>query len=277
MFRNPWSRAGGSRPAGWSGLVTCYGTASVLVLIALAASLAVQQYTKISPFPLLLTAVMLTACVAGRGAAFFAIGLSVVAIDYFFEYPMYSLEIVTVDTLIKLMVFVVAALLIGIFTQRLDEARRQAETACQVAERTKNELAQILHRIDDGFLAVDREGRFTYVNPQAISLLLPDSSLVTSADLLGKPIREILPARTGMEWEAAQRRAAAEQRIVTFEEYYPRLQRWVEFRVYGDDHGISVFCRESRQSWTQPLAASPASATPDASPIAHDGAALPGG
>src|SRR4051794_4654121 len=130
---------------------------------------------------------------------------------------MYSLEIVTVDTLIKLIVFVLAALLIGIFTQRLDEARRQAEAARAVAERTKNELAQILHRIDDGFLAVDGAGRFTYVNPQAISLLLPDSSLVTSADLLGKPIREILPARTGMEWEAAQRRAAAEQRIITFE------------------------------------------------------------
>ena len=78
-----------------------------------------------------------------------------------------------------------------------------------------------------------------------------------------------------MEWEAAQRRAAAEQRIITFEEYYPRLQRWVEFRVYGDQHGISVFCRESRQSWTQPLAATPSGPVPSASLTPPDSVVLP--
>jgi K+-sensing histidine kinase KdpD len=265
VFRNAWSGEDASPVAGWLGILARYVTPIALVASALTVALALQQHAAISPFPLLMTAVMVTACVAGRGAAFLAIALSVVAIDYFFEYPLYSLEIVSLDTAIKLAVFVLAALLIGLYTRRLEEARRQAEAARVVAERTKNELAQILHRIDDGFLAVDSEGRFAYVNPQAIRLLLPDNSLVTSADLLGKPIREILPARTGMEWEAAQQRAAAEQRIITFEEYYPRLQRWVEFRVYGDEHGISVFCRESRHSWTQPLAPSPPAATSSAS------------
>jgi hypothetical protein len=41
--------------------------------------------------------------------------------------------------------------------------------------------------------------------------------------------------------------------VVTFEDYYPALQRWVEFRAYADKEGLSVFCRESRRSWTEPI------------------------
>jgi hypothetical protein len=45
----------------------------------------------------------------------------------------------------------------------------------------------------------------------------------------------------------------AEQTMATFEDYYPALRRWIEFRVYPDAQGLSVFCRESRRSWSEPI------------------------
>ena len=61
------------------------------------------------------------------------------------------------------------------------------------------------------------------------------------------------PAGSGPTWEAAYRKAMSGTGVVTFEDYYPALQRWVEFRAYADNQGLSVFCRESRRSWTEPI------------------------
>ncbi len=97
----------------------------------------------------------------------------------------------------------------------------------------------ILESITDAFFALGRDWRFTYVNRKAEDLLGR-----TRGDLLGKHLWEEYAPALGTEFERSYRRAMDEGVTVTFEEFYPPLDRWYEVHAYPSPDGLSVYFRD---------------------------------
>jgi PAS domain S-box-containing protein len=114
-----------------------------------------------------------------------------------------------------------------------NELRRQAQLA---QERTESILASI----NDGFLALDQDWRFTYVNAAAERMFKQ-----TSDRLIGKNLWEVFPESHGSPSEANYRRAMTDRVSVSFENYSELGRRWLDVRVYpARDGGLSVYFQD---------------------------------
>ena len=115
-----------------------------------------------------------------------------------------------------------------------------------ITERKKalQELAQayrwttaILESISDGFIFIDRDWRYVYVNPAGARLMHKSRE-----ELLGKNLWEVWPHAVDSPFGAAYRRAIEENVPVQFEAFYPEpLNAWFEFRCYPSSEGLSLF------------------------------------
>jgi PAS domain S-box-containing protein len=98
---------------------------------------------------------------------------------------------------------------------------------------------QVLERITDGFYALDRDFRFTYINAAAERMVgQPRESL------LGANLWEAFPPTIETPLYAAYHEAMATGQTITFEFYYPPLEHWIEVRVFPAPEGLSVFFRD---------------------------------
>ena len=114
-----------------------------------------------------------------------------------------------------------------------NELRRQAEVAQERAE-------IILSSINDGFFALDREWRFTYVNAAAERMLGQ-----TAKALLGTNHWEQFPAAIGTQLEEQYRSVMAHRVRAAFENFYAPWSQWFDLRVYpAEDQGISVYFQD---------------------------------
>jgi two-component system, cell cycle sensor histidine kinase and response regulator CckA len=114
--------------------------------------------------------------------------------------------------------------------------RNQARTALQ---ETARKMTDILDKTSDGFFAVDREWKFTFVNPEAERLLERRRE-----DLIGKDFWMEFPALKRDAFEENYRRAMSEQTAVEFETTDPTGKVWLEIYAYPSGGGISVFLRD---------------------------------
>jgi PAS domain S-box-containing protein len=119
---------------------------------------------------------------------------------------------------------------------RREAARR--ETALRAEARQAQEHAvDILESITDGFVALDHQWRFTYVNAQAERM-----NGFRREEQIGKIQWELFPATRGTLLEREWRRAVAEQVAVQFEFYYEPWGSWFQNTAYPTkDGGLSVF------------------------------------
>ena len=97
-------------------------------------------------------------------------------------------------------------------------------------------VADILARVADGVVALDRDWRYTYVNEPGAALLGRDA-----ASLIGRHIWTEFPEGIGQPFHAAYERAMREQVVVRFEDRYAPWDRWFENRVYPSADGITIF------------------------------------
>jgi PAS domain S-box-containing protein len=125
-------------------------------------------------------------------------------------------------------------------------ARQEISGLRVVAERRAEELAaseervvNIIESISDGFVALDRDERFTYVNKEAELLLRRSRN-----KLLGKRICESFPRLIDSRFYEACEKAIAEQVAVTAEEYVPWLAIWLEYRVSPSSDGLLISFRD---------------------------------
>ena len=131
-------------------------------------------------------------------------------------------------------------------------ARKAAEAEFAA---THMRLQQVLEQITDGFYALDRDWRFTYVNPAAELMLAQPR-----AKLLGTSVWDAFAPAIETPLYAGYHRALREGQPATIEIYYSPLEAWFEVRVYPSADGLSVFFRnvsEQRQ-FIQELQASEA-------------------
>jgi PAS domain S-box-containing protein len=113
-------------------------------------------------------------------------------------------------------------------------ARVRAEEESKRSELT---MRSVLESISDGFFALDRDWRFTYVNPQAEILVGK-----APGELLGRVFWEEFPGTVGNEFEAAYRRVARDRVKTSVTAFYEDHDRWYEVLIHpATDGGISAY------------------------------------
>jgi formate hydrogenlyase transcriptional activator len=117
---------------------------------------------------------------------------------------------------------------------RSELARLEAEAARQEAEAARADVAAILSRISDAFIALDREGRFTYANQRALALCGH-----TREDIIGQAAWTVNPQLAEGPLRPAFERAVTEQRAITVETLC--CGRLYEVRLYPSPTGVSFF------------------------------------
>jgi PAS domain S-box-containing protein len=123
---------------------------------------------------------------------------------------------------------------IGFVHERAERQRVEAEL-----QRSEAREREILESIDDGFYALDREGRFTYVNQHAERLWGR-----RRADLLGRKAAEIFPQWVGSDSYLAHERALALGRSQRLETVSAIVGLPVEIRIFPSPSGLAVYFRD---------------------------------
>jgi PAS domain S-box-containing protein len=106
-------------------------------------------------------------------------------------------------------------------------------------KKTYDLLINTLESMTDGFVSLDKDWHYTYVNRKAAEMFGRKAE-----DLIGKYIWSEFPEGIGQTFYHNYQRAVAEQRPITMEEYYPPWNRWFENRIYPTSDGLSIFFQE---------------------------------
>jgi len=121
-------------------------------------------------------------------------------------------------------------------------ARAASEAARSTAEAERSRTINILESITDGFFALDKTWRFTYVNRQAEPLLQR-----SRGDLLSKSLWDEFPEAVGSVFYQEYHKAATQQVSVEFEAFYPPLDTWFSVHAYPSQDGLSVYFQNVTQ------------------------------
>lgn len=101
---------------------------------------------------------------------------------------------------------------------------------------------QVLARISDALVVLDRQWRCTYINSQALEILGCEGT-----SLVGKSIWATNPSLAESPLYAACHRALNDHIRVEIEEYYPQYQRWIECRIYPERSGLTILFSDVSQ------------------------------
>jgi PAS domain S-box-containing protein len=120
-------------------------------------------------------------------------------------------------------------------------AREAVQAALIDAER---DMIAVLESISDGVFMVDREWRFTYVNPQAAYMFGAQAST-----LLDVPCWNVLPdvlddGGSDGQLRRLWQRALRDGTPLNIEAAHASSQRWYELRAYPHAHGLTVYLHD---------------------------------
>ena len=114
---------------------------------------------------------------------------------------------------------------------------QQRQHALDEANEARDLLDRVLARIDDGFVALDQDWRYTYLNQQAARMLGHEHA----HQLVGRHIWTEFPEGVGLAFHRAYEQAMATQQVIVLEEHYPPWDRWFENRIYPSPQGLSIY------------------------------------
>ncbi|MEG4497390.1 PAS domain S-box protein [Microcoleus sp. F10-C6] len=231
-----------------------YGVATLSVALALTLTQSLLPWIYPTTTPLFFIAVIVSSWYGSFGAGLLATILSTLAINYFFIEPFYSLQIVNVETIVRLGMFSIAAGLIASLNlswrtaiknakaalQNLQEAMEveqnaQGEAAQAAATEAKEQLETVLSSINDGFYILDRDWRYTYANDRYCEMVgMPQSAI------LGQKIWELFPATVDTDAYVQFHRAMRAQTPLHFDYLYSPWKRWHDCRIYPSPSGLTV-------------------------------------
>jgi two-component system, NtrC family, sensor kinase len=112
-------------------------------------------------------------------------------------------------------------------------AARRAETGLR---ETRDRMVEILENSPDGFISVDANWRFTYINRNALHLTGKPRE-----KLFGRSMWDTCPELKGTIIEREYRRVMAERVSSVFE--IPIYERWFEVHAYPSGTGLAIFFR----------------------------------
>lgn len=124
--------------------------------------------------------------------------------------------------------------IVGYVTANRDiTERKQVE---QAFYENQKHIQEILESITDGFLEIDRNWCFTYVNRRAANNVGYEPG-----DMIGKNIWEMFPGLVGTEQETFHRQAMDQRQPVHVEIHGALTDRWYEYRIYPSPIGITIY------------------------------------
>jgi PAS domain S-box-containing protein len=140
------------------------------------------------------------------------------------------------------------------FISQIQDITERKAAEAEFAE-TQQHTRQVLERITDGFYALDRDWRFTFLNDAAEQML--DRA---RAELIGQNVWQAFAPAIDTPLFAAYQQAMTNGVTTSVEFFYPPLDEWFEVRVYPSADGLSVFFRDvtERRRLAQELRASEA-------------------
>ena len=113
--------------------------------------------------------------------------------------------------------------------------QRQAQAALEEKSR---QVVSILENTKDSYVTLDRDWRFTYLNPRAKRILENDGR-----DLKGKVLLEAFPQAAKSLYPKLEQ-SMKQQVDVEFEEFYPPTNTWLDVRSHPTPEGLSIFFRD---------------------------------
>jgi PAS domain S-box-containing protein len=122
----------------------------------------------------------------------------------------------------------------------------KSDLEARIALRTREvehahaKIRNILERVADGFVALDRDWCYSFVNARAAAMFGR-----TPEELVGKHIWTVFPDGVGQPFHLAYERAMREQVVITLAARYEPWDRWFENRIYPSPDGISIFFTET--------------------------------
>lgn len=103
-------------------------------------------------------------------------------------------------------------------------------------------MNDLLESINDGFVSLDREWHYRYVNPKAAQM-----THRTVDDVVHRSIFEVFPFVKGSKFETSFRHTMETGQPTEVEAYFEPLDVWFACRVYPSREGISVIFTDTTQ------------------------------
>ena len=216
-----------------------------LVAVALASAVRVALGPVLSDraaFQLYTLAVMISAWVGGRRSGLLATALATVAGVWLFLQPLTEANVSDRRDLTQIGLFLATGICISILAGELKAARTRAETEADRARTMSAESRALLESIREGFEALDRDFRLTYVNGAAENALGRPGK-----ELVGRSVWTEFPATLGPEVQRHLRQVMTERKAASIEACEQDSNRWFVIEAYPFRDGISVLFRDVSQ------------------------------
>lgn len=123
-------------------------------------------------------------------------------------------------------------------TSKLASAIEKREGAIALKE-AFTEKSTILESIGDAFFAVDNFWTVTYWNKKAETILGTKKE-----EIIGKHLWDLYPDAVSSSFYVQYHKAVNNNEVVHFEEYYTKLNVWVEVSAYPSAAGLSIYFKD---------------------------------
>lgn len=100
-------------------------------------------------------------------------------------------------------------------------------------------IAGLLETMTDGFVALDHDWRYIFVNQRAGEILNRQPAM-----LIGKSLWDEFPELFGQPLQHAYQRVMQGRQPEQIEAYYAPWERWFENRIFPTEDGISIYFQE---------------------------------
>jgi PAS domain S-box-containing protein len=109
----------------------------------------------------------------------------------------------------------------------------------KIVKENAHKISHILESINDGFIALDANWCYTYMNEKAGQMTQRDPKAIA-----GKNVWEEFPEAVGSDTYHAFHQAMREQRTIVNIDHFEPLNLWQENHIYPSPEGVSVFIRD---------------------------------
>ncbi|RXK58166.1 PAS domain S-box protein [Lacibacter luteus] len=117
-------------------------------------------------------------------------------------------------------------------------------------QKSQERYKEMIERITDGFISLDKQFNYIFLNDQAAELIHKKPE-----DVIGKNVWELFPDAIGSATHNAFQQALQTQKYVRNIDYYPPLDLWQENHIYPSEDGLSVFIRDISEEKRKEVAA----------------------
>ena len=123
--------------------------------------------------------------------------------------------------------------------KRSDEVKAANLTLQNEVREQKAELAGVLDRITEGFIVLNEDFQYTYVNKK-----MGEMSHLEPSSFIGKTVWDVFPEAVDSPTYHAFQEAMKERKYLQHMDYYPPLDLWYENHIYPTETGLSMFIRD---------------------------------